>query len=448
MAVKKLANGGIVYEMDSNATAAWLRGNTAKDKFLEAFGPEANIKPRTYTMIAEFVPCEFDTSTAALAIVESNSKLAINTIMEARWIRQVQFRKPGQKVAHMTVMCATREAANAVIANGLIIEGKKITVRKKTQEPLRCLKCQFFGKNHKASECKQIHDTCGSCASLDHRTSQCREDPAKYNCVNCAARTLPSGHASWDRLCPIYKEYKSKIEDHDHEAKYKFFPTEDPNTWTKTEGNKNQIGEAGRSRPLEGTQEREARRGGTDEWRRGDTRQPFQRRQDAGWGQRTTRMTAEHRPQHNNVPSRPGTPREQPAQRGRSSSRARSSRGRAGSSSTTRSGKITDYLNSRSSQPSSNRSQPQQPTVPPTDRTTEEAPAQSRSTGAGWWDEDTNETFPISQRTQVTNTNTNSRTTNQRPQYYSQQPTLRTGTQAQSQNPTAASQPSNRSSTL
>jgi hypothetical protein len=42
------------------------------------------------------------------------------------------------------------EQANKAIRNGLVIEGKKVPVRRHKMDPKRCMKCQGVGVNHNA----------------------------------------------------------------------------------------------------------------------------------------------------------------------------------------------------------------------------------------------------------------------------------------------------------
>src|ERR1700723_3440350 len=94
------------------------------------------------------------------------------------------------------------EQANIAIRHGLVIEGKKVAVRRHRMDPKRCMKCQGIGVNHNAAECKFIHDVCARCAGM-HRTSECAvTDFADFKCANCKTK----GHGAADRECPIFKE--------------------------------------------------------------------------------------------------------------------------------------------------------------------------------------------------------------------------------------------------
>ncbi|KIK37782.1 hypothetical protein CY34DRAFT_34822, partial [Suillus luteus UH-Slu-Lm8-n1] len=119
------------------------------------------------------------------------------------------------------------EGANQAIKFGLSIAGKKVYGRKLLPEPTRCLKCQSFDGNHVAAECPQTHDTCGMCGE-DHCTQNCETtEPESYSCANCKEK----GQASWSRECPIFTQKWESHKRRNDEAKYIYFPTEDPLTW-------------------------------------------------------------------------------------------------------------------------------------------------------------------------------------------------------------------------
>ena len=94
------------------------------------------------------------------------------------------------------------------------------------REPKRCLKCQVLGTNHLAATCG-CANTCGTCGK-EHHTSECTEvDSDKYWCANCKVNR----HASWDRLCPAFREASKWIECTDPEHTYRYFLGQEPWTW-------------------------------------------------------------------------------------------------------------------------------------------------------------------------------------------------------------------------
>lgn len=69
----------------------------------------------------------------------------------------------------------------------------------------RCFKCQRYG--HKATECKDAHDTCASCRE-HHRTADCKTSTVQ--CANCCrfnehnAKKLSINHRASDNCCDSY----------------------------------------------------------------------------------------------------------------------------------------------------------------------------------------------------------------------------------------------------
>ncbi|KAF5371838.1 hypothetical protein D9615_009532 [Tricholomella constricta] len=237
VAVRKLRNGGALYEMNSTEAATWLRGEDVKKLFVEKFGAEVELKDRSYPLLVEFVPTSLgDNAAEAVREIERVNGLGEGEVTQAKWVRAPHTRtNPNQKSAHLIVSCRTKETANKAIDKGLVIEGKRVAAKKLDQEPRRCLKCQFYGKGHIAQECKQIHETCGTCAG-QHRSKDCKEtDMRKLCCVNCRARRWRDNHSSADRLCPVFLEAKERLKSRMPELKYKFYPTNDVRTWARVE---------------------------------------------------------------------------------------------------------------------------------------------------------------------------------------------------------------------
>jgi hypothetical protein len=120
---------------------------------------------------------------------------------------------------------------NKAIRDGLVIEGKSVSVRRNRRDPTRCWKCQQLGVAHQAATCKSIHDTCARCAGM-HITKDCQvEDKAEYRCANCKA----TGHGAADRHCPVFLAKLRELRARNADQQYRFFPTKDPETWERDE---------------------------------------------------------------------------------------------------------------------------------------------------------------------------------------------------------------------
>ncbi|KIJ48541.1 hypothetical protein M422DRAFT_83769, partial [Sphaerobolus stellatus SS14] len=199
-----------------------------KEAFIAKLGERAVVKDRNIPIVVEFVPVGFDpTNEVEIEIAENDSGLPINSLMSARWIKPVERRHDGQKVAHMIIRAMGAEAANQILRDGLVIRGKRVRARKMTKEPRRCLKCQKIDANHLAANCDTEKDVCGTCGK-EHRTKNCLEkDKDKYKCTNCRIY----GHASWDRSCPSYTQTAAKLRRRDTEVTYRYIPTSEPWTW-------------------------------------------------------------------------------------------------------------------------------------------------------------------------------------------------------------------------
>lgn len=240
MSARKLRHGGVIFEVDSIDTKAWISCQSNSKAFSENFGNETIIKDRTFQVIAEYVPTTFNLdSSTSLAETEKSNKLRPGSLIKVKWIKPLARRNPNQRTAFCTLSCKDRESANIAIRLGLTIEGRKTTVHKLLPEPTHCLKCQQLTSDHMAGTCRQTNDTCGTCG-LDHRTSECdfgAADPQHHYCVNCSMQ----GHTAWSRDCPTFKERSNKMHGKSEEARYKYFPTEsDPDSWeTLGEGNPN-----------------------------------------------------------------------------------------------------------------------------------------------------------------------------------------------------------------
>ncbi|KAH9950180.1 hypothetical protein B0H21DRAFT_656965, partial [Amylocystis lapponica] len=230
-AVRCLRNGGVLYELNTAQAASWLRRPEKTASFVQHFGGERTlVKERTFPTVVEYVPISFDPSSdLALRVAEGRSGLDPDSIVRANWIKPVNRRSTTQSFAHAIIRFNSPKAANSAIRDGLVIAGRRVWGRKLLQEPLRCLKCQKLGVAHLASECKQIHDTCGTCGSVSHTTSTCDvTDRAKHWCANC--RT--GGHAAWDRACPAFLAARDRLLDRQPDAQYRFFPIpSDPSSW-------------------------------------------------------------------------------------------------------------------------------------------------------------------------------------------------------------------------
>ena len=229
MAARKDRNGNVTYELESPAAAWWLSSPLASKDFLRSFGGHAaTIRSPTYATIAEFVPTSVDLEDPNFASTTCDrNNMQDNAIKNASWLKKIERRRIGQLVAMLRIDFATAGAANFAIENGLILKGKRVTVRKFESEPTRCNKCHRYD-GHFATQCRQDHEICATCGEHDHVSKDCTQtNPANFRCVNCNC----SGHRSTDRTCPSYQESRRQRQARITHSNYKFYPTEDPDSW-------------------------------------------------------------------------------------------------------------------------------------------------------------------------------------------------------------------------
>ena len=188
---RRLNNGGILLETDSEEAAAWLDSPGNKASFLNQFAPDAALKPRTYSLVIQFVPLHFQPDNDSdLRDIETVNQLPSNAILRARWIKPAYWRALDQTCSHVLTVMTRPEDANMILTNGLVICQKRVYTEKCKKEPTRCLKCHGWG--HMSYDCQQPFSVCGTCAGC-HRTPDCNNRD-RTHCVSCGVE----GHASWD----------------------------------------------------------------------------------------------------------------------------------------------------------------------------------------------------------------------------------------------------------
>ena len=203
----------------------WLNSPGNKALFLDRFAPDAALKPRTYSLIIQFVPLHFrPDSNPDLCDTEEANQLPRNTILRARWIKPAYQRAPGQTCGHMLAVMTRPADANAILTNSLVICQKQVYAEKCKKEPTRCLECHGWG--HMSYDCQQPFSVCSTCTGR-HCTSDCANHD-KPCCVSCRME----GHASWDQRCPVFLNKCQDMDARMTENQMPYYPTGDP--WTHT----------------------------------------------------------------------------------------------------------------------------------------------------------------------------------------------------------------------
>ncbi|KAF9789347.1 hypothetical protein BJ322DRAFT_1018027 [Thelephora terrestris] len=114
-----LKNGGLLLELDSTDSADWLRTPRVRESFLVGLGSGANIKDRTYQVIVQFVPIQFDPEDQEhLRQYELYNGIEANSVLKAEWIKPIKARTSIQRVATMRVYHRDAESANKILSEG------------------------------------------------------------------------------------------------------------------------------------------------------------------------------------------------------------------------------------------------------------------------------------------------------------------------------------------
>lgn len=220
----RMGEGRYIFDVNSPVAANWLRAEGNRETFAKGLAEGAIIVLRAYPIVIKFVPVTFDVNNPDdLKEIVMKTRDNVEQVLSARWIKDPNRRGPNQKVAFLSVELKTPEAANAIIANGAYIHGKRCDAKKYRTDAMRCNKCQRYG--HVTALCKAELPTCGHCAK-GHWTNQCNIEATNPYCINCRI----SGHAARDFRCPAMEE-RSRIQDNRNpDRKLRFYPTVD--AWT------------------------------------------------------------------------------------------------------------------------------------------------------------------------------------------------------------------------
>ena len=220
---RRLNNGRLLLEMDSEEATTWLSGPFARAAFLGRFAPNAAFKSRTYSLVIQFVPLHFKLNDDnELHALEELNRLPPNAFHQVCWIKPPYRRVAAQTCGHVLAVMTHPEDANKILTDALIICQKWVYAEKCKKEPTCFLKCHSWG--HVSYDCQQPYSICGTCAG---RTPEC-SNRGRPHCTSCHV----DGHPSWDWHCPVFL---SKCHDMDMrltENQMPYYPTADP--WTHT----------------------------------------------------------------------------------------------------------------------------------------------------------------------------------------------------------------------
>ena len=223
ISARRLGNGGVLLEMDSEAAACWLSVLASRASFLGWFAPDALVRERAFSLVVQFVPLYFKPEKEMeIRWIEEDNDLSTGSLLRARWIKPAYRRARDQTCGHVILVASTAEAANQILTNGLLVCQKWVYAEKCKKEPTHCLKCQ--GWDHLSYDCRLAHNTCRTCAGR-HRTSSCSSG-SRLRCVSCEME----GQASWSGFCPVFIWKCDEMNGRLTENAMPYFPTDEP--WT------------------------------------------------------------------------------------------------------------------------------------------------------------------------------------------------------------------------
>ncbi|KAJ6627683.1 hypothetical protein B0H10DRAFT_1779253, partial [Mycena sp. CBHHK59/15] len=113
---KKLRTGAIVLHLNTAQAAQWLRIPRRMAAFLTGMGGTSIYRPRSYSVVVEFVPVTFDPELGKVfETIENANGLERGVLMQARFIKPVSRRSPGQRSAHAIFGFENAAAVNHAI---------------------------------------------------------------------------------------------------------------------------------------------------------------------------------------------------------------------------------------------------------------------------------------------------------------------------------------------
>ncbi|KAF8594407.1 hypothetical protein BDV93DRAFT_408772, partial [Ceratobasidium sp. AG-I] len=94
--------GGLLLEMNGVVERDWLTRQDICADFIDKLDFKATYRPRTYSIIAEMVPVEFDINKEdAIRNIEETNDLKQGDITGLRWIKNPERRNANQRHAHL-----------------------------------------------------------------------------------------------------------------------------------------------------------------------------------------------------------------------------------------------------------------------------------------------------------------------------------------------------------
>ncbi|KIJ96041.1 hypothetical protein K443DRAFT_134244 [Laccaria amethystina LaAM-08-1] len=205
--------------MDSELVADWLKKKNVRGVFTESFGGSLQIKDRSFQVVVQYVLTEMkDRNKEVMEVVEDSVGAGRGTVAGMKWMKNPQHWKQGQRYAHLILTTTNRMVENAMIREGVVINGQRLRVRKLEADLRRW-------RGHTTENCKDSLELCGTYASSTHTTAKCPvRDPDNFVCMNCRHEKRNCNHASWDRMCPVFLRHKDNLMERQPDTRYKYYP--------------------------------------------------------------------------------------------------------------------------------------------------------------------------------------------------------------------------------
>ncbi|KAJ6467340.1 hypothetical protein C8R45DRAFT_1106101 [Mycena sanguinolenta] len=197
----RVRSGAIVLHLNTPAAAEWIRVPHRIAAFLAGMEGMSIYRPRSFSYVVEFIPVTFNPELRrAFETIEDSNGLDHGDITQARFIKPLVRRHPDQRSAHAIFGFASAASANHAIRHSLFVDGKRVPVRKLLSGPIRCLKCQIVDTNHIAANCPSVNGLITDTVRLT-------------------------------AAAPVFVEKLQFMLERNPDAKYRFFPMEDPESW-------------------------------------------------------------------------------------------------------------------------------------------------------------------------------------------------------------------------
>ena len=108
LSARKKKGMKICLELNAQESGEWLSKKPNQQAFLQHFGVNASLVPKTYKAVVEFVPVTLNADLpASIRGIEEASGLDSDDLTTVNWIKPPKFRKPNQRVTHTIVSFAS-----------------------------------------------------------------------------------------------------------------------------------------------------------------------------------------------------------------------------------------------------------------------------------------------------------------------------------------------------